>query len=333
MKRKLFGLWLVLVMLLTQMPFAHAASIEEMSTKVTVREQELQEADSNTHAISAEFRDARTEQLYLKTGESTSSEAEGWSWDGEKQILTLNGLNLDVADNQCAAYFDCAVTLILHGNNIIKSSYFENNSGVGATIASGIYSRGGYLTIEGDGTLTVTGGTSGTSVGIHGGSITINSGTITAIGGTANKNYGSTGIDANKLVINGGSVTAIGGEGGDRSNGIYLSGDDLIINGGNLNALGGSVRNLSSQYKNAGIIIDGSHEIKLSNKVSIEKPSNGRVINVNVVPGSAADSHKRTMIGTQSGETAKEIVIRESSGPNSVSPDRSEEHTSELQSR
>lgn len=157
-----------------------------------------------TATITADFTDD-TEAAITALGGSSVAD-----WDGN--TLTLNGVNLTAAD-PIAVKLPAGATIDLIGDNTITGG------GSSSEHCYGIYAAGN-LTIQGSGTLTVTGGdttNSNYSYGIYADSnVTIESGTVT--GGTVTANGGqatvgnSYGIYASvRCTIESGTVTAIGG--------------------------------------------------------------------------------------------------------------------------
>ncbi|MDD4509323.1 MAG: DUF6273 domain-containing protein [Oscillospiraceae bacterium] len=168
--------------------------------------------------------------------------------NGKTANLTLNGVTIETLGNAAAITVKNAadtklnLTLAMGSTNTLKGA--DNYAGIDVT-------GDAALTIDGTGTLDVTGGAY--SAGIGGGSgagsngiITINSGTVIASGGEfgsgiGNGTGGGAGIDTAKTItINGGTVTANGiysgagiGCGGSGSNGT------IIINSGIVTANGG----------------------------------------------------------------------------------------------
>lgn len=150
------------------------------------------------------------------------------SGSADKYAMGLFGSN-DSAD----------VTLILEGTNTFKGGSYRSGIAVG---------KGKKLTIEGDGSLTATGGIR--SAGIGGevtcpcGTIIINSGTVTANGGSyaagiggGGQNSQATSGDGGTVIITGGNVTAKGNNGGaDIGGGRNNSKGTVIITGGNVTA-------------------------------------------------------------------------------------------------
>ena len=173
-----------------------------------------------------------------KTGEADST------WDSDTKTLTLNGMNFETTAATAVRLPDGA-NIILNGENIITSNPGEGD-------CHGIYAYGN-LTIQGTGTLNVTGGeaTNGDSYGIYASGhdedyigVKISGGaTVNATGGEAGVE--SYGINAYcKVNIAGGTVTANGGTATNNSYGIYAD-DDVNISGGTVNANGGTATNNS----------------------------------------------------------------------------------------
>lgn len=210
--------------------------------------------------------------------------AENSTWDSTTKTLTLNGVNFTTT-NPTAMILPAGATINLVGENTITST----NSDTEQDMSFGILAVGN-LTIEGDGTLTVTGGesndygsrgiyvqykdenaagdltiTSGTvnangsgnassSVGIAtGGTVEIKAGTVNATGGKANST--STGISAYDVAIFGGTVTATGNEATkDYSYGIHVH-NDVTISGGDVTATAST-----APVKSYGIYIEVDYD-------------------------------------------------------------------------
>ena len=191
-----------------------------------------------------------------KTGTTDST------WDSTTKTLTLNGVNFTTAAT--AVKLPAGAKIVLNGVNTITG---------GDSVSADSYGIEGLgnLTIQGTGTLNVTGGDAATrSCGIYtdnaltisGGTVTATSGdvsggaslgiysmnnitisdeaVVTANGGTAT-NDGSFGINAEgAVIISGGKVKATGGT-GRGSDGIYSGSRTVTVNGGTVMAIGGAV--------------------------------------------------------------------------------------------
>ncbi len=176
--------------------------------------------------------------------------------------ITLDDVEIDLSgtDNACALEIknDTAVNLTLSGENTLKSG--ANQAGI---LVPGAYTWGGpvydeaELTIDGDGTLNVYGGTE--AAGIGGvksntdskgpvGSITINGGIINAYGGAGSADGFHSGAGA-----------GIGGAYGS-GNGIAGSGGTIVITDGTVNATGGS----GSTNKRGGPGIGSDRDVAIS---------------------------------------------------------------------
>ena len=169
------------------------------------------------------------------------------SWDGS--TLTLKNATIDgnIKKGSGVSIFNGSLTIVLIGDNKVIG---VSGTAGGSSPAIAVWSGG--LTIEGEGSLTVTGGgIEGTyivnrSYGLYArNNITINSGTITAIGGAVAQggSYSypiSYGIcsEYGSVNISGGDVTATGGESEDKSYGIFAR-DDVNVTGGEVTANGG----------------------------------------------------------------------------------------------
>ena len=170
--------------------------------------------------------DAPTAALNLLNTYKTGTEES--TWDVNTNTLTLNGVNFETTADT-ALYLPEGATIILHGENTI--------TGVGSSddpykICYGIFVNNSYLTIKGEGKLTVTGGKSAShSFGISAYGVKIEGGDVTAIGGTSTAGD-SCGISS--ASIRGGKVTAKGGKAANNSIGClnaYMTGGTLIATG------------------------------------------------------------------------------------------------------
>lgn len=158
---------------------------------------------------------------------SANTSGKGWSYDNQTNTLTLDGFNYEGNGSGIETSKD--LNIIIKNENRIKnisSSYSDSTNGW----SCGIYAFGN-LTITGDGTLDVTGGTASTSHGISVlGKLEIDSqGTIIA---KAQATAGTSGIYAyDGIVIKNGNITAYAAEATNSSRGIECDGD-ITISGG-----------------------------------------------------------------------------------------------------
>ena len=158
---------------------------------------------------------------------SANTSGTGWSYDNQTNTLTLDGFNYEGNGSGIDTSKD--LNIIIKNENRIKnisSSYSDSTNGW----SCGIYAFGN-LTITGDGTLDVTGGTADTSHGISVlGKLEIDSqGTIIA---KAQATAGTSGIYAyDGIVIKNGNITAYAAEAAYSSRGIECDGD-ITISGG-----------------------------------------------------------------------------------------------------
>ena len=158
---------------------------------------------------------------------SANTSGTGWSYDNQTNTLTLDGFNYEGNGSGIETSKD--LNIIIKNENRIKnisSSYSDSTNGR----SCGIYAFGN-LTITGDGTLDVTGGTADTSHGISVlGKLEIDSqGTIIA---KAQATIGTSGIFAyDGIVIKNGNITAYAAEATNSSRGIECNGD-ITISGG-----------------------------------------------------------------------------------------------------
>ena len=162
---------------------------------------------------------------------SANTSGTGWSYDNQTNTLTLDGFNYEGNGSGIETSKD--LNIIIKNENRIKnisSSYSDSTNGW----SCGIYAFGN-LTITGDGTLDVTGGTADTSHGISVlGKLEIDSqGTIIA---KAQATAGTSGIFAyDGIVIKNGNITAYAAEATNSSRGIECNGD-ITISGGTVAA-------------------------------------------------------------------------------------------------
>lgn len=174
----------------------------------------------------ANFVDAPTAALNLLNTYKTGTEES--TWDVNTNTLTLNGVNFETTADT-ALYLPEGATIILHGENTITGVGSSDNP---YKICYGIFVNNSYLTIKGEGKLTVTGGKSAShSFGISAYGVKIEGGDVTAIGGTSTAGD-SCGISS--ASIRGGKVTAKGGKAANNSIGClnaYMTGGTLIATG------------------------------------------------------------------------------------------------------
>ena len=116
-----------------------------------------------------------------------------------------------------------------------------------------------HVIIDG-GSLTATGGASGSSNGIFTSTFDMYAGTVTASGGTTDGQGPSVGLQANKsLELIGGTVKATGGNAGDeQSCGILTGGGVINISGGDVIAQGGN-SDYSYGIRAHDLVISGGH--------------------------------------------------------------------------
>ena len=164
---------------------------------------------------------------------SANTSGTGWSYDNQTNTLTLDGFNYEGDGSGIEIETLQDLNIIIKNENRIKnisSSYSSSTNGW----SCGIYVHGN-LTITGDGTLEVTGGTANTSHGISVlGKLEIDSqGTIIA---KAQATAGTSGIFAyDGIVIKNGNITAYAAEATNSSRGIECNGD-ITISGGTVAA-------------------------------------------------------------------------------------------------
>ena len=149
----------------------------------------------------------------------------------DKATVTLDGVNIN-STNSAGITCEGGATIILSGTNAVTGA--QNYPGIQAG------STGTTLTIQGDGSLTATGGSSGAGIGggyqIACGNITISGGTVTATGKANGAGIGSgQNASCGNITISGGTVTATGGFAGAGIGSGYGSGamcGDITITSG-----------------------------------------------------------------------------------------------------
>lgn len=132
-----------------------------------------------------------------------------------------------------------AVNITLVGENMLAAGRYH----AGIEVPTGA-----SVTINGTGSLTVTGGDDGAGIGggdaMNCGNVTVNGGTVIATGGPdgAGIGGGDEGYIEGVITITGGVVTATGGNYGDGIGGGYgkASKNDLIISGGTVKSTAGN---------------------------------------------------------------------------------------------
>ncbi len=164
------------------------------------------------------YADTTSYQLWVGGEEVTSEKhfGTGWSYDAATNTLTLNNYSYSgdgyMYDNNSGADYRYAaiyakqdLTIELEGENTAECTVTEGTYD-DRHIGYGIHVNDENLTINGSGSLTVTGNRIGAGIYAYEGDITIASGTVTASGGV--------GIATDKaqgnVNINGGIVTANG---------------------------------------------------------------------------------------------------------------------------
>ena len=220
--------------------------------------------------------------------------------------LTLDGVYIDTAQVYGGAPILISenstgnVSIILKGENVLIADDY----------CAGIQKNGdaeniGALTISGDGSLTVTGGSYGAGIGggrnRAGSNIAISGGTVTATGGSEAAGIGGgTYKDGNNISISGGTVTAAGGsEGAGIGGGTYGAGNNISISGGTVTAV--STATGSKGISGAGI---GGGSYKDGNNISI---SGGTVIATSSTTGEGG--YSGAGIGGGDGGNGRDITI------------------------
>lgn len=219
----------------------------------------------------------RTSRLDLRDMESTSNLAEGWTWDSEKKILTLENINFVVGSEPSAIRMNSG-TIVLKGTNKIICTYDDGKEkkGISAVAVSGISAYNSSLIFEGTGSLDVsTTAYGGDGISTWHGSVTINGGNITATGGTSIRYNGcSSGIYTGALYMNGGTLKATGKSSAGTSYGVYAYPKGIEITGGTIQASSGPSQNgTETDIPSTAIYAD---DIELNESV-IQSPAGGKI--------------------------------------------------------
>ncbi len=301
MKKKILSMALTLCMVLSLVPTPALA--EEYPTTPTVRVGGLEmyiEGATKTYYVPG----TEGSEPGIKTDES---EAEDWTakYDSDAETLTLRGfvytgegVALDTGDGpkSAAIYTDVDLNLILKGiNSVTHVVTLNEGTGTSDYVSHGIYA-GGNLSIDGEGSLTVTASnTEGSLRPSHGvyvvGNLTISGGELTANGGSTktsstsdnparSSSYGLYGFG--DISITGGDITANGGETTDTSNAnAYCSSyglfgqRNIVIGGGNVKANAGTTVGRCS----SSIGLGGSGNITISGGIVTAKGNNTKSYN------------------------------------------------------
>lgn len=228
-------------------------------------------ADDNTYDVSTNGVYITQNGSYRITGSTTTNPITvGNGQDPVPVTITLSNVTIDLSDGSGTAFnilgTGSNVTLILEGTNTLISG----TDGIQGL--PGIHlPEGASLTIQGSGSLTVTGGsgssTGGGGAGIGGnigkscGTLTIAGGTVTAKGGSSSSTGdggagiggGTNGGAGGSVTITGGTVTASGGSGGDMGDGGAGIGGGKKGAGGNVDITGGVVTATGGSGYNGGV--------------------------------------------------------------------------------
>ena len=185
-----------------------------------------------------------------ETGEVTVQDDFGdddlWNikWDGE--TLTLNNATVIVDEDEAknkAVYYAIELTeggnIQIEGVNTVKGPSYSNDPVYGMT-SYGIYFSSGRLTIDGSGTLNVSGQSGAIRAFVNATGLTINGGTVNA---ESSNGFDIIGYNTNQAInirgggitINGGTVKVTASHPDGSPDGIYAVGD-IIINSGVVNA-------------------------------------------------------------------------------------------------
>ena len=211
--------------------------------------------------------EAATQNIWV-CGEQVTSErlsGEGWSYEPETKTLTLNNFNRSyrptISDAAIHSYH--GLNLVLKNTNKVENNSKDSNQQWGILVK-------GALTISGEGSLEVQGGSDASCYGIDvSGNLVINGGSIVASG----KNSGAgAGIHATgDITINEGSVSATGSKG--------------IFCGGTYKQIGGGVKAISNNdntnnygiglYAKKAITITGGELSAIGSQNENSKKSSG----------------------------------------------------------
>ena len=172
--------------------------------------------------------------------------------------LTLDGTYIDTTGSPILISENSTgnVNIILKGENGLKAGRYY-----AAIQKDGDAENIGTLTISGDGSLTVTGGSCGAGIGggknRAGSNIAISGGTVTATGGSEAAGIGGGRNRAgSNITISGGTVTATGGnEGAGIGGGAYGTGSNITISEGTVTAT--ATADATKAYSSAGAGIGG----------------------------------------------------------------------------
>ena len=218
-------------------------------------------------------RDEDSHIIQIKDGAKlTIKSADGYGKDNYSQTrieiekdasvtLTLDGTYIDTIDTTDSPILipensTGNVNIILKGENGLKAGRYY-----AAIQKDGDAENIGTLTISGDGSLTVTGGSCGAGIGggknRAGSNIAISGGTVTATGGSEAAGIGGGRNRAgSNITISGGTVTATGGnEGAGIGGGAYGTGSNITISEGTVTAT--ATADATKAYSQAGAGIGG----------------------------------------------------------------------------
>ena len=178
---------------------------------------------------------------------TTNDEGNGWSWDTEKRILTLNGMEMHWSAEQNFAGAaielpkDSTIVLAEGSVNIIDIFAGEGTSAIVCKEPTG------NITFEGEGELIIK-GLSQEGLESRSGTITINSGRISI---QDDKNWA---IKAgNELIINGGVI--------ESEIGFVEARETIMVNGGDI-SLANYGDCIESEFKNEIILNGGNVALK-----------------------------------------------------------------------
>lgn len=187
------------------------------------------------------------------------------AYDPDTRTLTLNNATITTASTVDNGHYNGIFAKFLGAGETLTIRLIGVNSVTSPNVSGyrnsvGICLSGMNLIIEGDGSLTAVGGSTGTgaSYGIYGPKISICSGTVTAISGSGT-NPSSVAISCSELDISGGTLTAVSGNAAIESFAIrsYLT---TRISSGTVTAISGTA-STAGAFNSAPVYSDYSPKV------------------------------------------------------------------------
>ena len=220
----------------------------------------------------------RTEVLDLRHSDDDKNTSEGWTWDEDNCVLTLNNVTIDSNDGfglLLPENKEVEIRLKSNSENFIRTSDVLDSDSVAIYMD---YNRDSMITLSGNGELNVesgevitTGSSSYVSAGILATNLTVENGDIEINSGELDANSKSDSISAavyldNTFTMNGGSLEANGANSNNGScYGIHAK-DVLIKDGYKLEAVGATAAIDAS----SNIGVTGCFEVLASTKISFK---------------------------------------------------------------